>query len=440
MNNPLLLSLGTFLDVAPYAFLCYFPFRDKLKLSGKKLLALLSVPAITEFLIFYFYQPITYQFVQCIFFLFLTIYFLIYLATVRVTFPKLFYIFLLNTDYGGIMILISNYLEISFFPNHTHIGGYSLTVFTLVASVIAIPLGVNVIHKKATALLSLENTKAWGSLWVVPLMFFLILVSMACVDNDAWVRSWPYIIMTVTMAVGGCVVLYMVSKMLIETDKNATLREDVRMFKMQLVFQKSAYEKLSSRITEIKAARHDLRHHLSVIETYLQLKKYDDLQRYLDEYKSSLPDNREFFLCENSAANVIVLHYVEAAANEGIFVKTSLHLPQKIKISDMDLCIVLGNCIENALEACRRMESGPKYIHVKSKIHGDILGIVVDNSFDGKVEVRNGKFLSRKRNNEEGLGIASVRAIAAKYRGTALCRYDEKEFRVSVMLNLREDL
>jgi sensor histidine kinase regulating citrate/malate metabolism len=227
--------------------------------------------------------------------------------------------------------------------------------------------------------------------------------------------------------------------MLLKTDENATLRQDVRVAKMQLSFQKSAYENLRSRIAETKAARHDLRHHLSVIESYLQSDNYDELRKYLAEYKSSLPENKELFLCENSAANVIALHYTELAEKEGITVTTNLHLPQEISIADVDLCILLGNCLENALEACRRMKRGPKYIVLKSKVHGDMLGITVDNSFDGKIESNNGRILSRKRCCEEGLGLSSLKAVTKKYNGTVLFRYDEKEFQTSVLLNMRKD-
>ena len=66
------LPVGMLFNVMPYAFLCYFPFKDELKISVKKLLAVLFLPAAAEFFIYYFYQPLTYEFVQLVFFTFLT--------------------------------------------------------------------------------------------------------------------------------------------------------------------------------------------------------------------------------------------------------------------------------------------------------------------------------------------------------------------------------
>lgn len=84
------------------------------------------------------------------------------------------------------------------------------------------------------------------------------------------------------------------------------------------------------------------------------------------------------------------------------------------------------------------MKSGRKYIEINSKIHGDMLGITIDNSFDGKVEEQKGKLLSRKRRYEEGLGVSSVQAVAAKYNGTALFTFNQEEFQASIMLNMRK--
>ena len=79
--------------------------------------------------------------------------------------------------------------------------------------------------------------------------------------------------------------------------------------------------------------------------------------------------------------------------------------------------------LENAVEACRRMERGNKFVRVRSRIAGDTLSIVVENSFDGLWRVKNGTYLSRKENAEaqdrEGVGLSSVRAVCLKHRGLA---------------------
>jgi sensor histidine kinase regulating citrate/malate metabolism len=90
----------------------------------------------------------------------------------------------------------------------------------------------------------------------------------------------------------------------------------------------------------------------------------------------------------------------------------------------MDLCVIVGNFLENAVEACRRMKRGNKFIRVRSRIEGNTLSIVVNNSFDGLWMEEEGVYLSRKGadGTRKGVGLASVRAICDKYGW--LCKYE----------------
>lgn len=108
-------------------------------------------------------------------------------------------------------------------------------------------------------------------------------------------------------------------------------------------------------------------------------------------------------------------------------------MPQGAGIAGTDLCIVFGNCLENAIEACERMSSGKKFIRIKSEFRGAMLIILVDNSFEGAVRRDGETFLSSKRSGS-GIGVTSVQAVAKKYNGMAKFEPDKTVFHVSVML------
>jgi len=93
-------------------------------------------------------------------------------------------------------------------------------------------------------------------------------------------------------------------------------------------------------------------------------------------------------------------------------------LPEDVFIEDADLCNLISNLLENALEACMYV-SGEKKISFVIKWIKDHLVIIVENSFDGHVRTRDGKYLSRKKTNREGIGLMSIKAIAEKYGGDA---------------------
>jgi sensor histidine kinase regulating citrate/malate metabolism len=111
-----------------------------------------------------------------------------------------------------------------------------------------------------------------------------------------------------------------------------------------------------------------------------------------------------------------------------------VELPKIINISDTDLCIIFGNCIENAIEACRRIKS-EKFIKIKSKTINKILSITIDNSFDGSIKKAAGNYLSLKREGE-GIGISSVKSVVRKYGESAQFDVKGNIFQVAIILPL----
>ena len=92
----------------------------------------------------------------------------------------------------------------------------------------------------------------------------------------------------------------------------------------------------------------------------------------------------------------------------------SLEIPDETSLTDTQLCIIFGNLLENAIEACCRTENENRFIKLSSNIKAGMLYIAMDNSCDGNIRIENGGFISSKR-NEIGTGINSITAIVKKY-------------------------
>ena len=186
-----------------------------------------------------------------------------------------------------------------------------------------------------------------------------------------------------------------------------------------VAMQRSYYPVILEGVEEARRARHDLRHHLRVIGSFVSAGKYRELERYLVEYSAGMGDISPLNYCENYIVDVILRHFAALAAQEGVEFIVDAQIPEVLAVSDADICNLISNLLENALEACVYV-IGEKKIRVAIKqIHSKLV-LLVDNSYDGTVKTRNGRFLSRKRNEREGVGLASVRAVAAKYGGNAV--------------------
>ena len=184
----------------------------------------------------------------------------------------------------------------------------------------------------------------------------------------------------------------------------------------------------------LKAQRHDLRHQLAVIQNLNERGNKEGLTEYLHNLIEAIPGDSGLSFCENIAVNAIVTYYAELAKKSEIKLDIRLVVPKDLSnISDSSLCVVFGNLLENALEACRSISEGEKFIRLQSRFKQGILTITMDNSFDGNYEKEQGKFLSRKR-KALGTGLSSITAVAEKNGGGASFEIEELIFQSSVYL------
>ncbi|MFO7160025.1 MAG: ATP-binding protein [[Clostridium] cellulosi] len=226
---------------------------------------------------------------------------------------------------------------------------------------------------------------------------------------------------------------------MIKANETELLKQQLRMLNVKISEQEELFKDFENSIKEIKETKHNLRHQLLLIKEYIDTDDKEHLLEYLDKIQYPLSKNIGPALCKNRTANAVISHYVKIAQEESIEVSLNLQLPEVMNICDEDLCVIFGNCLENAVEACRRMKSGQRYIHLSALYKGNFLAITLDNSFDGKIIKKDNTFFSRKREHEEGIGISTIRSVVRKYNGMAEFKYSQNQFETSIFLNCQSN-
>jgi sensor histidine kinase YesM len=123
---------------------------------------------------------------------------------------------------------------------------------------------------------------------------------------------------------------------------------------------------------------------------------------------------------------VLLRHYARLAAEQDIGFTVQAELGRNIGIVDSDLCSVLSNLLENAVEACKRMSSGERFINITIAQKKSTLSIYLENSVDkDTIRNRGSRFYSAKEPGRIGYGLSSVGAIAGRYNGEAAFVFDE---------------
>lgn len=224
----------------------------------------------------------------------------------------------------------------------------------------------------------------------------------------------------------------------ISTSKNVLLKVEYQVIENQVEFQRENYKVLNEAIQNIYALRHDTRHHISFIKTMIEGKNYDKALEYIQQFNQHEIDTTIPILCENFTADSIIKYCMSIALKKDIEFKTKLIIPEEININSIDLCVVLGNCLENAIDACDRItDSRKKYIYFQSQILGSHIVFKVTNSFNGEILSDNNGLMSTKEKRGHGIGLVNVQKTVDKYKGSLDYKFSKDEFNVDIVMNIK---
>ena len=181
--------------------------------------------------------------------------------------------------------------------------------------------------------------------------------------------------------------------------------EEELTFALQMISkQREHYNQTLDYIEQVRIIRHDFRHHIHAL---LYMDKEQQV-KYLKNLQKELETSEQKIFCENQAVNGLIQEYAVRAEKAGISFTARLDLSAHIPIDDLTLCIVIGNLLENAMEASKKMEKD-SFIRIQARMDGDHLLMLVENAYNGSIQEKNGNILSSKKDG--GLGMLSIQRI-----------------------------
>ena len=274
--------------------------------------------------------------------------------------------------------------------------------------------------------------QTWYVFWVLPVVFILL--------NLFMIPRYPTTLQTgrvLQVYIGMSIALLFLMLffnaifllMAISINRNVRLQQENQFLSMQ----QQRYENLKAAIEETRQARHDLRHQLCQLSALAEEGDLEKIKTYLASAVSRIP-SLEMHFCENQAADSVVGHYCALAKRENIPYSVQIDLPERLPVDEVELCLVLSNLLENALEASLRTAPARRKIKLTAYLHGGSLALIqVENTYDGVIREKDGVFQSSKR-KEDGIGLQSVRHIAEKSGGVSTVTYQDGLFCAKVML------
>lgn len=202
------------------------------------------------------------------------------------------------------------------------------------------------------------------------------------------------------------------------------------------------FQSVQDKIEKEKRFYHDMRHHFRTLISLTEEGQHDQVAQYLRIYLEEWEKSKEEVLCRNPLVNGILSYYAAQAEEGGIHVQVDADIKEYYPFAPTDMTVLLGNAMENALEASRQYEGADPYIRVLMRQRKKRLLIQVDNCCKAEPLRRHPHsqdILSSKRGRISGYGIRSMRTIVQRYQGDLECRKEGEQFILRMVLNIPEE-
>lgn len=184
---------------------------------------------------------------------------------------------------------------------------------------------------------------------------------------------------------------------------------------------------------KLRKLRHDMNNHIGLIKALTKTRKFDDLEEYIDQIYEDVEIANELVITGNKTLSVLINSKKSLAKSKNIDF-TSMIAAQEINMQNKDICALLGNILDNAIEAAERSGS-KKYVQLMIQKTEEGCIISCENSLGVRPVVKKNKFITMKDNTLlHGIGIENIKDIVAKYQGEINFDYDDEMFNVKVIV------
>ena len=216
------------------------------------------------------------------------------------------------------------------------------------------------------------------------------------------------------------------------------LRQAEQAAQLQLEAQRREYEDLRRKTEQGRQYRHDMRHHLRVLQGLFDRANSAEGLQYIRTLDGQLTELEQQTWCENATVNAVLRSYIGRAREEGCRVTVRAQVPQECPVDEADLCVILAKGMENAVNACRdNAEEDEKWIRVGVTAHENgNLSVGIENPCTRPVAFGRDGLPKGADGERHGIGLRSVEAVVKKYDGILQCELTQGVFRLRAVLFL----
>ena len=209
-----------------------------------------------------------------------------------------------------------------------------------------------------------------------------------------------------------------------EVQRRSRLEMDNAILTAQSVRAKHEIFALQQVQQQTSIYRHDMRHHLSLLNGYLEAGEISRAGEYIRQTQTDIDKIVPVRYCENNTVNLILASFAMKAKQQGVDFSAEVNIPATLPLSDTELCALLSNGLENAVCAAAQTDGdSQRTVRINCQLHKDKLLIYISNPYRGTVIMREG--LPESNQPQHGFGAKSIRMIAERHNG--YCAFEAKD-------------
>ena len=194
------------------------------------------------------------------------------------------------------------------------------------------------------------------------------------------------------------------------------------------------YREVDNMYRKMRGWRHDYRNHIQTMKAYAASEDWDAIKRYLDLLDDDLTTVDTVIKTGNPMTDAILNSKISLANSRNIKVVADAHIPLKLKLSEIDLCCIIGNLFDNAIEASVQLPEDQRVIRVYMDLRNTQLYISFTNFTAGKKMKKEGKLFRSTKGEGHGFGLIRIDTIVERLDGYISRNSEDGAFTTEILL------
>lgn len=350
------------------------------------------------------------------------------LITKLILSSTIFSIFLISEIMTGMLLVYTTGLSIEDIRNNMFIYLFAVVISKFIVYLLSLLI------KEKVAMNKLQKPKYAYYILMMPLSSAFVIYLLFLLTYD--IKSNLVIVaeIAVTLLVlANIATLYIIDRLL-EYESN---KEKLQYMQNQFQIQEEHYKELEQRQYEINEFYHNMKNYLLAIEGYIGDKDYDKAKEKINQANEILHcENHKRIQTGNTCLDALLNAKMIRMQNSNIEFDCNVRLPRVLSIDYIDLCIIIGNALDNAIEACENIAGEARKISLTCIQTDNYISIVITNTTDMDLQLsENGDYITTKANKKfHGFGLRSIRHIAEKNKGNVIIEKEDNRFKLKIIL------